>query len=108
MKIIMLDGYCAGQIFESDKAYPEWKVVKPVNTHCLDADCPLSSPETITYKRTFISEDGRIALYTTDGKSERLLDGRDWVAPTKYAGKKQTVFFMGQNHTIEAIGEERA
>lgn len=91
----MLDGFCAGQVFSHRDAPPEWKIAKPINTGFYPTEFDgLLTPDRVIYKRTFLSLDGKIALYTTDGNSEHIIDCRDWVVPSKESYKQKAPVYL--------------
>lgn len=84
MKIILLDGICQGQVFQSGSLPPGWKILKPqdLEYHTFgDGEFIPAMPSEVEYKRTFVSADGKWGLYTENGDPEALVSSRDWVKP---------------------------
>lgn len=100
MKIVLLDGYAQGQVFTWREAPPIWKLLKPLGTspsfECDDEDCEFipEQPEQIEYKRTFISEDKKWALYSISGDGETIVNSRDWVRPKDRIAKAMPIYLM--------------
>ena len=94
-KLIFLDGSHSGTVIDSMDAPPEYKLSI---LRAITIDGGELKPQEIeyeTYKRTFISEDRRAILYSTDGDSvDSILNRRDWVVtPDTYYRKQEPVYF---------------
>ena len=94
-KLIFLDGNHSGTVIDSMDAPPEYKlsILRAITID--NGGIKPNEIEYETYKRTFISEDKRAILYSTDGDSiSAILNRRDWVVtPDTYYRKQKPVYF---------------
>lgn len=87
-RLIFLDGFYAGHVTTWHEAPPIFKMMVPARNiicDCYedDAETIPKEPEQIEYKRTFISEDGRVILYSLSGESETIEKNRGWIVKEK-------------------------
>lgn len=97
IQAIVIDGFHKGHVVRMPY-YPTIKLLKPtvimVDTCCDDIEMAPEHPKTIEYKECFRAVDQDIVLYSTTGKSEKVLE---WFTPsltTKY-WRPDTILYYG-------------
>lgn len=86
-RLIFLDGFYAGHVIPHHEAPPTFKLMIPAVIVICDCgeekEVIPQEPKSVEYKRTFISEDRKVILYSLSGESETIEKNRGWIVKTK-------------------------
>lgn len=87
MRAVILDGWHRGRAYDVPGPMPIIRLPRPTVVTVCDCD-PGSDPNEFTapyaihdYSLAFRSVDGRYALYSERGRSDAIVESRDWVMP---------------------------